>query len=133
MTGGIVADKRDNYRHLKRLPVKFFMGEFSGSGYTEDISHYGLFIKAGLVQGPGRQLTVELTLPEDRLVRMVARIQWAKRVPPALLRTCKGGMGFTIVRFLDGEEYYRSLCDDLHQIRIERNSVGIKPPLQEEG
>jgi hypothetical protein len=116
-----VADKRDNYRHLKRLPVKFGVGAASTSGFTEDISHFGFFIKAGLVQGPGRELVVELSLPPDCLVRMVAKVQWAKRIPPALLRSYKGGMGFTIVRFLEGEEYYRALCDELQQVRMERN------------
>jgi len=127
-----VADKRDNYRHLKRLPVKFGIGVASSSGFTEDISHFGLFIKAGSVHGPGREIVVELILPPDRLVRMVAKIQWAKKIPPALLRSYKGGMGFAIVRFLDGEEYYRALCDELQNKRAERNNFG-KSLAREEG
>lgn len=119
-----MADKRDNYRHLKRLPVKFGVGTANTLGYTEDISHCGLFIKAGTVQGPGRELVVELNLPQEHLVRMVAKVQWAKRIPPALLRSYKGGMGFAIIRFLEGEEYYRTLCDELQQIRAERNNLG---------
>ena len=128
-----MADKRDNYRHLKRLPVRFGIGVANTPGFTEDISHFGLFIKAGLVQGPGRELVVELSLPQERLVKMVAKVKWAKRVPPALLRSYKGGMGFAIVRFIDGEEHYRALCDQLHQIRTERNSVGSKALSREEG
>src|SRR5512133_161063 len=107
--GYLVADKRDTYRHLKRLSVKFGIGVASTAGFTEDISHFGLFIKSGLVQGPGRELVVELSLTQDRLVRMMAKVQWEKKVPPAVLRTYKGGMGLTIVRFLDGEEHYRAL------------------------
>ena len=121
-----MADKRDNYRHLKHLPVKFGVDAANASGFTEDISHYGLFIKTALVQGPGRKLVVELNLPQERLVRMLVKVQWAKRIPPALLRTYKGGMGFTIIRFLDGEEYYRALCDELQQMRTERNNLGTK-------
>lgn len=128
-----MADKRDNYRHLKRLPVRFGVEVANASGFTEDISHDGLFIKTGLVQGPGRKLIVELNLPQERLVRMVAKVQWAKRIPPTLLRSYKGGMGFTIVRFLDGENYYRALCDELQQIRAERNNFGTKSPAFEEG
>ena len=128
-----MADKRDNYRHLKRLPVRFGVEVANASGFTEDISHDGLFIKTGLVQGPGRKLIVELNLPQERLVRMVAKVQWAKRIPPTLLRSYKGRMGFTIVRFLDGENYYRALCDELQQIRAERNNFGTKSPALEEG
>lgn len=122
-----MADKRDNYRHLKRLPVKFGIGTATTSGFTEDISHFGLFIKTGLVQGPGRELVVDMPLSNgDRMVKIVVKVQWAKRVPPALLRSYKGGMGCTIVRFLEGEEYYRDLCDELQQIRMERNSLTSK-------
>lgn len=122
-----MADKRDNYRHLKRLQVKFGVGVANNTGFTEDISRLGLFIKASSVQSSGRELIIELSLPQDRLVKMVAKVQWAKKIPPALLRSYKGGMGFTIVRFLEGEEDYYALCDELHQIRMERNSLGTKP------
>lgn len=122
-----MPDKRDNYRHLKRLPVKFGIGAATTSGFTEDLSNFGLFIKTGLVQGPGRELVVDLSLSQgEHIVKMVVKVQWAKRVPPALLRSYKGGMGCTIVRFLEGEEYYRALCDELQQIRMERNSVTPK-------
>lgn len=125
-----MADKRDIYRHLKRLPVKFGVGVANTFGYTEDISPFGLFIKASLVQGPGRELVVELSLPQERLVRMVVKVAWAKRIPLALLRTYKGGMGFTLIRFLEGEKDYRALCDELHHRRMERNSIGSKNSLK---
>lgn len=121
-----MAEKRCNYRHLKRLPVKFGVGVASICGFTEDISHFGLFIKAGAVYGPGQELIVELNLQQKFPVRMVVKTRWAKKVPPALLRNYKGGMGFTIIRFLEGEEYYRAFCDELQQIRAERNSFGAK-------
>lgn len=123
-----MADKRDNYRHLKRLPVRFGIGAANTAGFTEDISDDGLFVKAGLVQGGGRELVVELTLAEGRVVRLVAKVQWAKRIPPALLRTCKGGMGLRIMRFLDGEDAYRAYCAELRRIREERNSIGKRSP-----
>ena len=121
-----MAEKRCNYRHLKRLPIKFGVGVASISGFTEDISHCGLFIKTGAVFGVGQELVVELNLQQKFLVRMIVKIRWSKKVPPALLRNFKGGMGFTIIRFLEGEEYYRTFCDELQQIRAERNNFGAK-------
>lgn len=121
-----MAEKRDNYRHHKRIQVRFGIGTASASGFTEDISHFGLFVKAGIVQSPGRELIVELSLLQDRLVKLVAKVQWAKKVPPAMLRSCKAGMGLSIVRFLEGEEYYRALCEELQELRVERNSLGAK-------
>jgi hypothetical protein len=32
-----VTDKRDNYRHLKRLPIKFGVEVVTTSGFTKDI------------------------------------------------------------------------------------------------
>lgn len=128
-----MANMRDHYRYLKRFPVKFGVGSANMHGFTEDLSVRGLFIKTGLVQGPGRELVVELSLPKDCLVRMIAKVQWAKRLPPALLRSYKGGMGFAIVRFLEGEEYYRALCDELQQVHMERNSMTTRSLSSEEG
>lgn len=121
-----MADKRDNYRHLKRVPIKFGIEAATTAGFTEDISQYGMFIKTGLVQGPGRELVVELILPQERKVKLVVKVQWAKRVPPALLRSYKGGMGVIILRFLEGEESYVAFCDELHQLRMERNNLTPK-------
>jgi hypothetical protein len=121
-----VADKRDNYRHKKRLPVKFGVGEVMASGFTEDISNYGLFVKAGVVHAPGRELIVELSLPSGLPVKLVVKVEWAKKIPQAMLRTHKGGMGFTILRFLEGEEAYGAFCDELHKILMERNSYSKK-------
>lgn len=128
-----MADKRDNYRHLKRLPVKFGIGVATISGFTEDISPFGLFVKAGLVQGRGRELVVELSLPHNHLVKMVAKVEWEKKIPSALLRTYKGGMGFTILRFCEGEEHYRALCDELQKVRHERDSICSKNLSPEDG
>src|SRR5512133_1694156 len=96
-----MAEKRDNYRHRKRIAVRFGVEAPNASGFTEDLSNYGLFIKSALVQNPGRELIVELKLDNGQLVKLFAKVEGAKRVPPVLLRTCKGGMGVSIVRVLE--------------------------------
>lgn len=118
-----MAEKRDNYRHRKRLKVRFGVDAPGTAGFTEDLSNYGLFVKSGLVLGPGRILVVEVVLDDERVVRMRAKVQWAKRVPPALLRTCKGGMGLSILEIQEGAAEYRDLCDELRRIKEERESV----------
>lgn len=122
-----MAEKRDNYRHRKRIAVRFGLESPNASGYTEDLSNDGIFIKSALVHGPGREVEVELKLDNQQLVRLIAKVQWAKRVPPALLRTCKGGMGLGIIRFVEGEAAYRDLCEDLRQIQHERENVVARP------
>jgi len=121
-----MAEKRDNYRHRKRMALRFGVDAPNTTAFTEDISDEGLFIKAGLVQPVGRELQVEIDLGGGRIIRLLARVQWAKKVPPALLRSYKGGMGVRIVRFSDGEEHYRALCDELHHIKRERDGVVLQ-------
>lgn len=128
-----MAEKRDNYRHRKRIAVRFGLESPNASGYTEDLSNDGIFIKSALVQGPGRELQVELKLDDGQLVRLIAKVQWAKRVPPALLRSCKGGMGLSIVRFLEGDVAYYALCDELRQLQYEREHVVLRPLTSAEG
>ena len=62
------------------------------------------------MHSPGHELLVEIQGEMDTPIRLVGRIQWAKKVPPTMMRISKGGMGIHIIRFDSGEEHYRQLC-----------------------
>ncbi len=110
-----MAEKRDLKRHRKRLTVRFGVDDPNRLAFTEDISSQGLFIKTPNVCTPGTLIRVDLTLPDDRIVRMEAQVRWAKKVPPQMLRMVqKGGMGVRITRFFAGEDLYGTLCQELH-------------------
>jgi len=38
-----------------------------------------------------------------------------------------------IVRFLEGEEHYRALCDELQKVHLERKNIGKKNLSHDEG
>ncbi len=105
-----MAEKRMIKRHRKRLQIKFGVDTPTRIAFTEDFSDGGVFIKTTFIHPPNTILKVELLTPTGEPVEAEATVRWAKRVPPNLLRTIKGGMGLRFLRFIAGEEAYRLLC-----------------------
>lgn len=108
-----MAEKRIEKRHRKRLPVKFGTGDLSRVGFTEDISEEGFFLKASIVFPPKTVLRVELAASENETILVDGTVMWAKKVPPAMIRKIKGGMGVKILRFHSGEDLFRRICAEL--------------------
>ena len=113
--GRTMADKRNTRRHRKRLTLKFGVRESDRFAFTEEISPHGMFIKTANAAPPGSTIKIDLSLGEDDVVTMEARVMWAKKVPANMVRLVrKCGMGVRIVRFVAGETRYHSLCEELH-------------------
>jgi uncharacterized protein (TIGR02266 family) len=103
-------EKRSKNRIGKRLIVKFGTEKPDRLGFTEDVSPTGLFIKTSAVSQPGTLLRVELTLPDNRTIRVAGEVMWAKQVPHNLLRfTKKSGMGLRLTQA--GDDYKRFLAE----------------------
>ncbi len=110
-----MTEKRLNLRKNRRLELRFGQDEPKRIGFTCDITRQGFFIQTSSVCRPGTLLVVAMVLPDNQEVRLEARVQWAKRVPPNLLRRVKkGGMGVKVVRFLTGEANFQSYCTALN-------------------
>jgi hypothetical protein len=107
-----MSDKRVKRRHRKRISVRFGFSRPEKYGFTDDITHEGLFIRSAVVARPGVKLQIELDLPAG-LVALVGEVRWTKKVPSNTLNRLKGGMGVMIIGFLTGEEIYRVLCNEL--------------------
>jgi hypothetical protein len=101
-------EKRKARRFEKHLFVKFGKERPDSTGMTGDLSPVGLFIKTNVIHEPGTELNLEITLPDQRTVRMGVRVAWAKRVPSDLMRFIKkSGMGVILLR--PSEEYFQYL------------------------
>jgi hypothetical protein len=111
-----LAEKRWKKRHRKRYSVRFGTAEPNRVAFSDDINHGGLFIRTAVVANPGVKLHVEVDLPQG-LVAFKGEVRWAKRVPSNFLHKLKGGMGVMINTFLEGEEIYRAVCDELVEQR----------------
>jgi Tfp pilus assembly protein PilZ len=68
----------------------------SRSGYTQNISESGLFVRTNRVFRPGTTVHLEIQFP-DRSFHLWGRVAWAKKVPPQLAHLVNCGMG---VRYL---------------------------------
>ncbi len=109
-----MSEKRDCRRYRKRVQVRFGTDTPSKLAFTEEISALGMFIKTALIYPPGSRVTIEITLPDNSLVRFNGSIRWAKKVPPNMLHLArKCGFGVKILNFSSGEENYRKFLDEL--------------------
>ncbi|HBO84581.1 MAG: pilus assembly protein PilZ [Deltaproteobacteria bacterium GWC2_42_11] len=105
-----MPQKRNLKRYNKRLSLKFGIEEPVRTGYTEDISNDGLFVKTVNAYPPMTRLNIEITLPDKNIVKAEGVVMWLKKVPPSLVYMVKkSGMGIRITKITEGEELYRKL------------------------
>ncbi|WP_303721870.1 PilZ domain-containing protein [Malonomonas rubra] len=109
-----MAEKRDLKRKKKRLKLRFGVDCPKRIAFTEDLSDCGVFVITGQPERPGTKLLMQITLPDEGEVIAHGRVQWAKKVPPNMIRVAqKCGMGVRFLSFESGEESYRKLIDEL--------------------
>jgi hypothetical protein len=108
-----MADKRQEKRLRKRLPLKFGSDGLQRTGFTEDLSAEGFYIKTVHVLAPNTRVMVELSPPGKGVILLEGVVRWRRQVPLLLLQTTKGGVGVRITRFLSGEDIYREIIEEL--------------------
>jgi len=92
-------EKRSRHRIAKRLFIRFGPDNVLNIGFTGDISLTGIFIKTNTIFSPGSILTMEIELPDSKILHLRGTVMWAKRVPPTLVRHIrKSGMGVRILQ-----------------------------------
>lgn len=108
----LMSEKRYEQRRKRRFAIRFGTDSPTRLAFTEDVSKGGIFIKTTNVYPPGSQLQVTILLPDEQMIVMEGKVQWARRVPPQMLRLItKAGLGFKIERFIEGEDLFRSICE----------------------
>jgi uncharacterized protein (TIGR02266 family) len=105
-----MKEKRLLRRERKRLKVRFGQELERLSGYTDDVSVGGFFIRSAVVYRPGSVITVEfLGSGDEAPIRLRAEVMWSKRVPRNALQVMKGGMGVRVLAFEKGERDFNEL------------------------
>jgi hypothetical protein len=105
-------EKRGKRRFLKRLFVRFGIQMPDRTAFTHDLSSTGIFLKTTTVFPPNTRLHIELTLPDEKVIRCHGIVMWAKRIPPAFNRVVpKHGMG---IHLLEIPAEYKALIERLH-------------------
>jgi len=104
-----MAEKRYTNRVRRRLALRFGHGKPVRMAFTEDITEDGMFIKTTNLYRPGTEIEIELILPDEKKVLLSGFVRWSKKVPPNMIHLVKkAGMGIKILRFVNGEEEFRS-------------------------
>lgn len=104
-----MPNHRNLERHHKRLQVLYGPDQATRTGFTQDISVNGLFVQATAIFAPHTRLHVILANPSLGDIHFLARVAWAKKVHPSMVRKVKGGMGLLIEQFSEGEALYQAL------------------------
>jgi len=106
-----MADSRLERRNKKRLSVKFGYDKLEHAGYTSDVTSRGFFLESRIVYKTGVELNCELTTRSGEIILIEGRVQWAKKGAMRHNHIIKSGMGIYILKFLKGEDVYRTLHD----------------------
>jgi hypothetical protein len=99
-------DQRDKRRKKIRLLVQAEPGSIRA--FTADVSAGGLFLVSTKVLKPGTRIRL-LVRGGEEIALGVGVVRWAKRVPPHLIRTTRGGMG---IEFTWVSPELRKVLDD---------------------
>jgi len=97
-----------------RVQVHFGLHDIANMGFTEDISVSGIFLKTAVVFPVGTQLRIEMHPDSGGVIRLLGIVHWSKAVAPNLVWSiADAGMGVQVVRFLQGQEVYYRLLDQV--------------------
>lgn len=94
---------RGQERKSRRLKVRFGTDDLSKMAFLGNASVEGAWIITGQPERVGTLLRLCIYLPDGEEVLAQGRVQWAKKIPPNLIRLSKNaGMGIKFVRFDSG-------------------------------
>ncbi len=109
-----MAEKRYQYRHKKRLKVRFGLEQTKKIAFTSDLSAGGVFVSTGNPEPPGTHVQLELSLPHHDAILAIGQVRWAKKVPANLFHVAKkAGMGIQIKKFEKGRAAFFNYLESL--------------------
>lgn len=103
-----MRQKRSFDRKKRRYLVEFTLDGTACSGFTNDVSPSGIFVRSNRLPDPGVVLSVNLHLPEGKHVVLRGKVVRSFRVPARLSQLIPSGFA---VRLSDTpEEYFQFLA-----------------------
>jgi len=108
------GQKRQNGRSLARFKVRYGNREPLRTGFTENVSEGGLFLKGNFLFRCLTLVRIEIIIPDEEHVLFIGQVCWVRRPSPLFPRMGRmGGMGIRIVRFIENPARYLVLCKEL--------------------
>jgi hypothetical protein len=104
------VERRKHKRYNKRLKLAFGEKDFSGGGFSGNVSASGLFIIASTLVKVGQRMHVQLEVEAGKLIFCEVVVARIHQVPPELRTVVKGGFG---VRYLTQREMLHELMPNI--------------------
>jgi hypothetical protein len=108
-------------RRKRRFFVEWQKDDSVCTGFTQDISPTGMFVRSTHIPEPGLNVSLELQLPEGRRHRVRGTVVRCDRVPANLSRFVASGFG---VRLKEAPEEYFQLLARLFGLRLRARAEG---------
>ena len=103
-----MRQKRTFERKKRRLLVEFTIDDTHYSGFTNDVSPTGIFVRSSRLPDLGKPIAVTLHLPEGKHVVVRGKVIRSVRVPATLSRVIPSGFAMQV---LDSpEDYFQFLA-----------------------
>ena len=102
-------------RRKRRYPVDWQMADSGCTGFTQDISPTGMFVRSSQVPDVGRTVALKVLLPEGQRLRVRGTVVRAYHAPSNLGKFIPNGFG---VRLNEAPEEYFQLLADLFGLRL---------------
>jgi len=121
-------EKRQSKRYLKVVSVRFGTeGLCSHVGSTYDLSENGILLKSNRTFPPLTKLTLELSIP-SQTIYCEGYVQWAKQVPPALIRAVKKlGMGILLTHIApEYRQFIYQLGHNKERRMVDRSPIPLR-------
>ena len=108
-------------RRKRRYFVEWQEDDSVCTGFTQDISPTGMFVRSTHIPEPGLNVSLKLQLPEGRRLRVRGTVVRCDRVPANLSRFVASGFG---VRLKEAPEEYFQLLARLFGLRLRATAAG---------
>jgi hypothetical protein len=104
----MARQRRAFERKKRRLLVEFSLEGTQHSGFTNDVSPTGIFVRSSRLPELGTALSLNVHLPDGKRVVLRGKVVRSFRVPAALSRLIPSGFAIQVVD--SPEEYFQFLA-----------------------
>ena len=111
-----MPEKRGYPRRKRRLLVEWAGGGFASAGFTHDVSPSGLFVCSTYIPGLKRVLTLTMSMPSGRKIRLRGVTVRSFRVPANLRRAVPSGF---CIKLTEAPEDYFGLLAEMFHVQLE--------------
>lgn len=108
-----MAQKRFSTRRKRRYLVSWITDDVLCTGFTEDVSPTGIFVRSAYIPSVGAVVTLQLLLPSGEKLKVRGRVVRSHRLPQHMRSVLPSGFA---IRLSDAPEEYFQLLASLFNL-----------------